>query len=122
MRNLCGETKSRKEELFMLKKLVGILFAIAMLALVGCGQQKKAVELPTLLEDISGVWKTKGENSMLTLDYTDKKLRMLMDADFIPVTVGAMDNENQTVNLNVTLADGKPAVWTIRELWNADKS
>ncbi|MFL9987309.1 lysozyme inhibitor LprI family protein [Paraburkholderia sediminicola] len=106
----------------MLKRLLGAILAIALIALVGCGEQKKQEE-PSLLQDISGVWKENTSNSLMTLQYADKKVRMLVDDEFIPVNAGAIDNENHTANLNVVIAaTGKPAVWTIRQVWNADKS
>ncbi|MFM0260193.1 lysozyme inhibitor LprI family protein [Paraburkholderia sediminicola] len=106
----------------MLKRLLGAILAIALIALVGCGEQKKQEE-PSLLQDISGVWKENTSNSLMTLQYADKKVRMLVDDEFIPVNAGAIDNENHTANLNVVIAaTGKPAVWTIRQIWNADKS
>lgn len=106
----------------MLKRLVGAILAIAMLALIGCSEQKKQTE-PSLLEDISGVWKEKTGTGLMTIEYADNKVRMLMDDTFIPVTVGAIDNENNTVNFNIIIAaTGKPAVWTVRQIWNADKS
>ncbi|VXC77712.1 conserved exported hypothetical protein [Burkholderia sp. 8Y] len=106
-----------------MKKMLNAIFAIAMLMMMfGCSEQKK-VEQPTLLQDISGVWKAQGSNGLMTIDYSSNRLRMLMDDTFIPVTVGAIDNENRTVNFNVTVAaTGKPAVWTIRQLWNNDKT
>ncbi|MFM0524195.1 lysozyme inhibitor LprI family protein [Paraburkholderia strydomiana] len=106
----------------MFKRIVAAAFAIAMLCILGCGEQKRQAE-PSLLEDISGVWKEKTGNGLMTLQYADKKVRMLMDDTFVPVTVGAIDNENNTVNFNIVVAaTGKPAVWTIRQIWNADKS
>lgn len=107
----------------MMKKLLGVVFAITMVLMLGCGEQKKAPPEPSLLQDISGVWKVKGETTLVTIDSTDKKTRLLFNDEFVPVTVGAIDEENHTVNFNVTLAEtGKPAVWTVRQIWNGDKS
>ncbi|MEM5427215.1 lysozyme inhibitor LprI family protein [Cupriavidus oxalaticus] len=84
------------------------------LGLAGCGEEKKT----SLLDDISGVWKAKGENALMTIQYTDKKVRLLFDDTFIPVTVGDTDEQNRTVNFNVKSATGKPGVWTVRQIWD----
>jgi uncharacterized protein YecT (DUF1311 family) len=106
----------------MIKNLLGVILAIAMLALLGCGEQKKAAE-PNLLQEISGVWKAQRGTGLITVDYTDSKIRLLFDDTPIAVNVGAIDNENKTVNFNITLAaTGKPAVWTVRQIWDTDKT
>ncbi|MCP3727472.1 lysozyme inhibitor LprI family protein [Paraburkholderia sp. CNPSo 3272] len=112
----------------MIKKMLGVLLAMGMFALSGCDSQKKeviAVTAPssTMLDEISGVWRAQSENTLMTIQYADHKVRLLFGDDFIPVTVGAIDDVNKTVNFNVILAaTGKPAVWTVREIWNEDKS
>jgi uncharacterized protein YecT (DUF1311 family) len=105
-----------------MRKLIGFMLAFAMLMLVGCGEQKKP-EPPSLLEEISGVWSPKNGKGLITLDNTDKKFRLVLNDTPIEVTVGAIDNVNHTVNLNITRRDtGKPGVWTVQEIWNQDKS
>lgn len=85
-----------------------------MLALGGCSNSNKT----SMLDDISGVWKANSENALMTIAYSDKKVRVLFDEVFIPVIVGEMDEENRTVNFNVKLKDGKSAVWTIKQIWD----
>ncbi|WP_165489487.1 lysozyme inhibitor LprI family protein [Paraburkholderia hospita] len=113
----------------MMKKVAGVVVALAMFTLAGCNEQKKeetaamTAPAPTLLDDVSGVWKEQGSNGLMTIQYADHKVRLLFDDQFIPVTVGAIDDVNKTVNFNVIIAaTGKPAVWTVRQLWNTDKS
>jgi len=93
------------------------LSALALLTgLIGCGQQA-----PSILSDISGVWRA-NDSTLVTFIYEDKKMRMLVGEDAMPVTLGAIDQTNHTVNLNLSLRNGKPGVWTVRQLWNADKT
>ncbi|MEX3686428.1 lysozyme inhibitor LprI family protein [Paraburkholderia sp. BR14263] len=112
----------------MIKKMLVVLLAMGMFALSGCDNQKKestvtTAPTSTMLDEISGVWRAQSENTLMTIQYADHKVRVLFGDGFIPVTVGAIDDVNKTVNFNVILAaTGKPAVWTVREIWNEDKS
>ena len=83
---------------------------------VACGQKS-----PGILADISGVWRA-NDSTLVTFIYEDKKMRMLIGEEAMPVTLGAIDEKNNTVNLNLTLRNGKPSVWTVRQLWNGDKT
>lgn len=104
----------------MLKKIAGVFVAVAVAGLFGCGAQKAE---PSMLDEISGVWKEDTGQSLMTIAYTDKKVRLLFDDNLVPVTVGDIDETNHTVNFNVVLAaTGKSAVWTVREIYNADKT
>lgn len=106
----------------MFKKLVVVIFAVAVFALSGCGKENKTAP-SSMLDEVSGVWKEQTGNGLMTIVYADKKVRMLFDDTFVPVTVGDIDETNRTVNFNVTVAaTGKPGVWTVREIYNADKS
>jgi uncharacterized protein YecT (DUF1311 family) len=98
----------------MFKKLIITFAAITALIIGGCGEGNKT----SLLNDISGVWKAKSDNTLMTIQYSDKKVRLLFDDTFIPVTVGDIDEQNKTVNFNVTLNTGKVGVWTIRQIWD----
>lgn len=91
-----------------------LLVAISFLA--ACGDKGS-----NLLEEISGVWRAQGDGAMVSLIYSDKKLRMLIGENAIPVSLGDMDNENKTINLNVTLNDGKPGIWTLKQVWDKDQ-
>ena len=73
---------------------------------------------PTMLADISGVWRA-SDGTMISIVYDDKRLRLLFGSDAIPVKVGAIDQQNHTTNLNVTLADGKPGIWTVSKVFDS---
>lgn len=83
--------------------------------LLSCGKSSSDI-----LAEISGVWKAKGKTGLLTINYSDSRFSLLLDDMPIAVTVGNIDNQNKTVNLNVTLNDGKPGIWTIRQMWSPD--
>lgn len=73
---------------------------------------------PSMLADISGVWRA-SDGTMISIVYDDKRLRLLFGMDTIPVRVGAIDEQNRTTNLNVTLADGKPGIWTVSQVFDS---
>ncbi|MDO5506391.1 MAG: lysozyme inhibitor LprI family protein [Pseudoxanthomonas suwonensis] len=73
---------------------------------------------PTMLADISGVWRA-SDGTMISIVYDDKRLRLLFGSDAIPVKVGTIDQQNHTTNLNVTLADGKPGIWTVSKVFDS---
>jgi uncharacterized protein YecT (DUF1311 family) len=102
----------------MFHALVRVLFAItlALAALAGCGEKPSG-----MLDEISGVWRSK-DATLVTFIYADKKMRMLVGDDAMPVTLGDVDNQNRTANLNLTLANGKLGVWTVRQMFNKDKT
>lgn len=97
----------------MFRKFI-LIAGFVTLALGGCSNSNKA----SMLDDISGVWKANSENALMTIAYSDKKVRVLFDDVFIPVIVGEIDEENRTVNFNVKLKDGASAVWTIKQIWD----
>lgn len=71
-----------------------------------------------ILDDISGVWRASHDGTMVTIVYADKKFQFLLGENAIPAVLGAIDDTNSTINLNVTLTNGKPAIWTIRQVWD----
>ena len=75
----------------------------------------------SLLEDITGVWRAKSEKAIISFIYKDQKMRMFIGDDPIPVTLGDIDNQNKTVNLNVTSSAGTPGVWTVRQIWDKEQ-
>lgn len=100
----------------MKKTLSCLLALVAILIASGCGGKSGG----GLLDEISGVWGVQGEQGLFSIIYRDKKLSLLADDIAIPVVLGEIDNENKTVNLNVTLIDGKPGIWTLRQIWDKD--
>jgi len=100
-----------------MKKVLVCMLVIVMAFIVGCSKNSSE----GILDEISGVWGVQGEKGLFSIIYKDKKLSLLADDLAIPVTLGAIDNENKTVNLNVTSNDGKPGILTLRQIWDADK-
>lgn len=103
-----------------------------MFALGGCDLAKKVADrgngssldakTPSgLLSDVSGVWRTDG-NELVTIDAGGSHLQLLVDDAFIPVQLGDMDEENQTVNLKIRLADGRDGIWTLRKIDESAKA
>lgn len=72
------------------------------------------------LKEISGVWRAKTDGAMITINNDANKLMLAIGDNVIPATVGAIDNVNRTVNLNVALNTGRPAVWTLKQVWDKE--
>lgn len=101
-----------------MQKMCRLLAASVLMAmLLACGEKQSE---PNILDDISGVWRARSEPALVSIIYTDRRLRLLIGDTAIPVALGDIDRTNATVNLNVTLADGRPAVWTIRQVWDKE--
>lgn len=105
-----------REKIFRLFTAL-ILFAF----LAACGD-KNSSSSTGMLDDISGVWRAKGDGTMVSIIYAEKKVRLLFGDDSLPVSLGEVDNANKTANMNVTLINGKPGVWTIRQIWDKEKT
>lgn len=101
-----------------MKELLKIALLIVTFGLLaGCGDQKSS-----LLEETSGVWRAQGDGAMISVIYNDSKLRLLINDDLIPVTLGDIDEVNKTINMNVALNTGKPGIWTLRQVWDKDNN
>lgn len=100
-------------------RLVATLMLLAFVA--ACGE-KSSSSSAGILDEISGVWRAKGDGTMVSIIYAEKKVRMLFGEDSLPVSLGEIDNTNKTANMNVTLRNGKPGVWTIRQIWDKEKT
>lgn len=72
---------------------------------------------PTVLSDIAGVWRGT-DGTMVSIVYDERKLRLLFGANAVPVQVGSIDEINHTVNLRVSLSDGKPGIWTVAQVFD----
>jgi uncharacterized protein YecT (DUF1311 family) len=104
-------------------KFILRLFVALMLlgSLVSCTE--KANSSPTgIVDEMSGVWRAKSGGALVSIIYTDKKMRLLIGDDSIPISLGEVDNSNKTANMNVMLKTGKPGVWTIRQIWDKEKT
>lgn len=102
-----------------MKKLLLQTLSCVLLVIVMCACSKKEATTG-FLNEMSGVWRAKSDGAMVSLVYSDKAMRMFIGEDPIPVTLGDIDNVNNTVNLNITGADGKPGVWTVRQIWDKE--
>lgn len=100
----------------MISRCIQTFAVFTLLVLSACGQKSLSI-----LDEISGVWRA-NDSTLVTFIYEDKRMRMLIGEDAAPVTLGAIDDKNHTVNLNLTLKNGKAGVWTVRQLWNTDKT
>lgn len=96
-----------------MKKL--LLIAFVFLILLSCTKSES-----NFLKEISGVWRAQQDGSMVTINHDNNKMMLAVGDNVIPVTVGAIDKDNKTVNLNVILATGKPGVWTLRQIWDKE--
>lgn len=94
------------------------VFLSALLA--ACGEKPTQTTVG-ILDEISGVWRA-SDSTMVSIIYADKQVRLLFGEDSVPVSLGEVDNTNKTANMNVTLANGKAGVWTIRQLWDKQKT
>ncbi len=104
-------------------KTIFCLFATLMLLVfvAACGDKPSSLSAG-VLEEISGVWRANGDGTMVSIIYAEKKLRLLFGDNSLPVSLGEIDNANKTANINVTLINGKPGVWTIRQIWDKEKA
>ncbi|HSR65561.1 MAG TPA: lysozyme inhibitor LprI family protein [Xanthomonadaceae bacterium] len=110
-----------------MKQIAYVMAACVIIAtLAGCNNKNgpsasedasSTAASPTMLSDISGVWRA-SDGTMISIVYEDKKLRLLFGSDAIPVQVGAIDEQNHTTNLKVTLPDGKPGIWTVSQIFD----
>ena len=99
--------------------IIASLFLLAFLS--ACGENTKSPAAGILVER-SGVWRAKNDGTLVSIIYSEKKVRLLFGEDSLPVSLGDVDNTNKTANLNVTLIGGKPGVWTIRQIWDKEKT
>lgn len=94
-----------------------ILVIISVVVFSACNKKDAGT---SLLDEISGVWRAKNDGAMVSFVYADKKMRMFVGDDPLSVTLGDIDNTNKTVNLNLTTNQGKPGVWTVRQVWDKE--
>lgn len=111
---------------YFIKSILAFVFFIVITA---CGQKTETTASPVaptpvsgILTEMSGVWRAKGDGTMISIIYADSKVRLLFGEDSLPVSLGEVDDANKTANMNVILANGKPGVWTIRQLWDKQKT
>jgi len=104
-----------------MKSICRLLGAFVLLfSLISCTEKPTAAP-PSIVEEISGVWRAT-DGTLMSIIFGDKKIRMLVGDIFIPVSLGDVDNVNKTVNMNVPLKTGKSDVWTLAQVWDKDKT
>jgi Tfp pilus assembly protein PilF len=104
-------------------KWFSIVLLLALATACGTNEQYTAAPSrpePSVLEQVAGVWRASQDGTMVSFVYAQSKFQMLVGDSVIPVTVGDVDQTNKTFNLNVVRADGKPAVWTVRQIWDTE--
>lgn len=75
-----------------------------------------------LLSAISGVWRARSDGAIFTINYAYNRFMFAAKETVIPVTLGQIDKEHNTVNLKVTTKDGKLVIWTIRHITGRDNN
>lgn len=103
-----------------MKKLALLLLC---LVLVSCNKPADPhVRSVALLQDVSGVWSTSDEE-LITIDYRDDKLRIVVQDDPKDIQLGEVDPDNETINLLARRADdNKQVIWTLQRVWDKDKT
>ena len=99
----------------MLRKIFYSL-GLLLVLLSGCKETPKV----SLLDEVSGVWKPQGEDGLMMLSNEGGKLKFVADAVLVPVSLGGIDTEQETINLTVPGKDGAPMVWTLRRIWDKE--
>lgn len=99
------------------------LLCLCLMGTTACDLKKLAAHAPQaepgLMQEMSGVWRTDG-NELITINMAGGRLQMLVDDTFVPVQLGATDEENETANIKVRMPDGSDVIWTLRKIKDAD--
>lgn len=100
--------------------------SLALLLCVGCKQSGPigtdaaapvagtATPDEALLDDVSGVWRSERLGALLYLLRDGDRFDMFVGDEGVPVRVGSVDLQQQTVNLRMPV-DGRDVVWTLRK-------
>ena len=105
-----------------MKTTLRFFATIVLLVFVAACGEKSTSSSAGILDEISGVWRAKDDGTMVSIIYAEKKIRLLFGDDSLPVSLGEVDKANKTANMNVMLKTGKPGVWTIRQIWDKEKT
>lgn len=69
------------------------------------------------LEDVSGVWSSDYDNSMIQIDFrTSGQSNLTVNGEFIPVRIAEVDQDNAIVAFNLTL-NGQQHTWSLRQIF-----
>lgn len=74
------------------------------------------------LEEVSGVWVSEYDNTMVRVDFRDSDTSHLtIDGERFPVTITEVDQDNAIVTFRLIL-DGQSYVWSLRQVFSDDNS
>lgn len=70
------------------------------------------------LEDVSGVWVSESDNTMVRVDFRDRdSSHLTIDGERFPVTITNVDRDNAIVAFRLIL-NGQSYVWSLRQIFN----
>lgn len=70
------------------------------------------------LEDVSGVWVSDYDNTMVRVDFRDRDSSYLtIDGNRFPVTITEVDRDNAIVNFRLIL-NGQSYIWSLRQVFS----
>ncbi len=102
-----------------MRKSLTYLFVLMLLSLISaCGE---SLPSRTILDEISGVWRSEEGGELFKIVYANKKLSLVDKDRQLAVSVRDIDSENDTVNLDVELKDGGSDVWTLHQVRDEKK-
>jgi hypothetical protein len=99
----------------------GLALVVAVLIAVGGAAYLIPSDSPdSILEDVSGVWRSR-DNFLfvVSLDGPDKYVGL--DGYKIPVRIAYVDSDNSVINLDATPPGGKRKLWSMKQVWDAKK-
>lgn len=96
-----------------------LLLASAMLlSLAGCSGGTQTDPKTTLLNEMSGVWVAKSDNTMITIDFEKNTFRLMLGDELKDVTLGDVDTQNETVNIKAkNKENNQTLIWTLKRVW-----
>jgi hypothetical protein len=89
--------------------LISVMVALGFL-FTGCGNAQK------IMSEMSGTWKSDKGNAPVTIHLDGKQKAIEIGGNSVPVTVNKVDETALLVKLDAKPANGKAAVWSLREV------
>lgn len=83
------------------------LVTVALFALSSCSPTKEE-----LADNMSGVWRSQADGTLMTLVVRPDSMRMLLNDIFVPIKMGDVDTDNLTVNGHIHAEAKEPGIWT----------
>lgn len=70
------------------------------------------------LEDVSGVWVSDADNTMVRVDFRNRDNSQLnINGERFPVTINDVDRDNAVVTFRLNI-NGQPYTWSLRQIFN----